>query len=237
MAHMASVADRGWRKFFLLMTTAWTAGGVLLFVLAPLTGLALLTLAVIAPLAWHWAAARRLPWHNPTPVFMAFYLAAAYLALNATWSLSPAWGLFAAGMLLAYVGAVDVALGAFQDAEGDVLHAMALGFVVGVALGGAYIGFEVLSGQWLRRQLMPLLPWLQPVEAKDIMIGADDRELPRPHLLNRSITVLALMFWPAVLVALQLGNTRPLRRRLLLLSIAPAALAILGSVHARRRPC
>jgi hypothetical protein len=79
-----------YRKPLLLLTAAWTAMGVVIYVWVPLLVPALLLLSPVAPVAWYAATRLRPPPHKPSAITIALILAGAYLTLNASWSLSPA---------------------------------------------------------------------------------------------------------------------------------------------------
>ena len=66
---------------------AWTASGVIIYLLAPLAAAGLVLLSPLAPIAWCLATKRRLPQHKPSAVTLALVFAGAYLCLNASWSL------------------------------------------------------------------------------------------------------------------------------------------------------
>jgi hypothetical protein len=214
----------------LQLTAAWTAGGIVLLLLAPLTAPALVLLCLVAPLVWLPTSQRPNPWHYPTPVFAVLYIAAGYLALNATWSPDPVTAAMTVGLILVFVAAVDVSLITLQKNDRQVLDAMAVGFVVGLIVGSLYLCFEVLSGQWIRRSLSAFQPWLQP-KAHHTTVSSGGAIMFQPYLLNHSITAATMVLWPALLALKSLKITRSLRS-LLLLGLLPLLVAILRSEHA-----
>jgi O-antigen ligase len=157
-------------------------------------------------------------------------MAAGYLALNAAWSPDRVAAAMIVGMILLFVTAVDMSLIALQKSERQVLEAMATGFVIGFIVASLYLCFEVLSGQWIRRTLSALQPWLQP-KALHTRVGPAGAILFEPHLLNHNITAATMMLWPALLALNSLKITRSLRS-LLLLGLLPLVVAILLSEHA-----
>ena len=74
------------RKHMALLGGAWTAAGVALYLILPLAAPSVLALAVIAPLAWSWAAEQRPAWRMPPPALALLALATVYLLINASWS-------------------------------------------------------------------------------------------------------------------------------------------------------
>src|SRR5262249_23010181 len=124
----------------------------------------------------------------------------------------------------------DLTLHSLAKNEPDVIEAMAVGFLIGFILGGVYLCFEVFSGQWIRRMAVLFQPWLAP-SALHTAVSPAGATLFEPHLLNHGITVLALLFAPA-LSALKSLTLTARHRLLLLIGLFPAAAAILRSEHA-----
>jgi len=217
------------RDGLLRVTAIWCAMGVVLFVLTPRLSPALLILATIVPVAWCLADARPLAWQRVSPLTVAFVLAGIYLCFNASWSLSPSSARAALGMYFALVAVLHVVLNAlYQDAT-DVLRAMARGLVAGMLIAGTVMCLEVFSRQWISRTAMSLLPGLQP-NPRDMLVGDGWVIYLETYLLNRSITVLALLFWPTLLAVrlVSLQGQRPY----LLAGLALVVAAIFGSKHA-----
>jgi hypothetical protein len=188
----------------LLLTAVWTGMGLLLWVMFPMTAAVLLPLCAIAPLAWCWVARRRLSWSAFSPVILALALAAGYLLVNASWSLSPASALRAVALLFIMTAVLHVAVNALPELDEGPLRAMAAGALVGVTVGGALLCLEVLSDQSLRRFLIGLVPALQP-SASHVLVEGGSLVRLAPYLPNASISVLTLMFWPAALLAHRLA--------------------------------
>jgi hypothetical protein len=211
------------------LTTAWTMGGVVLFLVAPLTTPELIVLCLVAPLAWLPAGKRNI-FHGPTATFVALYLTAGYLALNTRWSPDPVTAIETVGMIVILVGIIDMILIVLERLEANVLEAMAVGLVGGVIIGGAYICFEAFSGQLLRRILVGLQPWLRP-EARHLAVDAHGAMIFQPHLLNLNVAALTMLFWPAMLAIKALKPT-PSSNRLLLLGLLPALFGVFRSEHA-----
>jgi O-antigen ligase len=213
----------------LRLTTAWTMGGVVLLLLAPLTAPELIVLCLIAPLAWLPAGKRNI-FHGPTATFVALYLTTGYLALNTRWSPDPVTAIETVGMIVIVVGIVDMTLIILERLEVHALEAMAVGLVGGVIIGGTYICFEAFSGQLLRRMLVPLQPWLRP-EARYLAVDAHGAEIFQVQVLNLNIAALTMLFWPAMLAVRALKPAQS-ANRLLLLGLLPALLGVFRSEHA-----
>jgi hypothetical protein len=211
------------------LAALWALGGTLLLVLAPKVALLPILLGGLVPVCGFWAVRGHFPWHWPSAMLLALYAAGAYLALNATWSPSPWLGLLTAGILLLCIGTVDATVGSLDANQPRIVRAMGVGAAVGVALSGALICTEALDGQRLRLWGMSLLPWLRP-DARHTATGAGGELLLLPHLLNRSMAVLTLTLWPALLLARALACGK--RERLLWwAALVPSSAAILLSVH------
>lgn len=213
-----------------LLTVGWTAMGVLLWVMFPMTAAVLLPLCCIAPLAWYWATRRRLPWYIPSLATMGLAAAGLYLLVNASWSLSPASAARAVVLLFVMVTALHVVLSTLPDLEKPPLRAMAVGALVGVAAGAAIVCVEIFSEQSLRRFLIGLVPALQPRALHVTMQGGQLAHLA-PYLPNTSICVLAAMLWPAALMASMLGLRRAHRCAALILFVVAVA-TVFASEHA-----
>ena len=214
----------------LLLTTAWVAGGVILYLCVPLIAPVLLLLCPVAPIAWHWATARRLPRSRPSTVTVALILAAAYLAWNTSWSLSPTSAHFAIAMFFSSVLAAHLTTSTLPDNDADVLRAMAIGLYAGIVIGGAVLFIETVSQQWIRRTLMSLLPGLRP-NPRDMIVDADWVVFLESYLIHRNISAVTFLFWPtSFLVALLTTSAR--RRPWWFAGLIPAAAAILTSSHA-----
>jgi O-antigen ligase len=214
----------------LTLALLWTAAGTALLLVFPMTAPFVLPLSAVVPLAWYWAAQRRLPVGKPSPIILALVLIGAYLLINATWSLSPRWAYRTAALLWASTGVLYVMLNILDDLDDALLRAMALGVIAGMAAGGVVLCVEAFSGQAIRRTLMLAIPALHP-GARHTLVLADGGTMLRPYLLNRSITELTLLFWPAVMIIERLELSRRWRAWLLI-ALAPGVAAIFRSEHA-----
>src|SRR5262245_43043862 len=92
----------------LVLTAGWTMTGVALYWSAPRAAPVLLPMCMIAPLAWSWIATRRIAWQHPSAVIVALLLAATYLLINSSWSLSPAYAYSVVVLFLLVVLTVHV---------------------------------------------------------------------------------------------------------------------------------
>jgi len=222
--------SRRHRQLFLLLTVAWVASGVILYLCVPLISPALLLLSPVAPMAWYAATARRLPRPRPSTVSFALMLAGAYLACNMSWSLSPDSAHLAVAMFILFVLAAHLTTSTLAHNDADVLRAMAIGLYAGMVIGGLVLFIETVSQQWIRRTLMSFLPALRP-NPRDMIVDADWVVFLETYLINRNIAGVTMLFWPtSFLVSLLATSGR--RQHWWLVGLVPAAAAILASNHA-----
>jgi O-antigen ligase len=213
-----------------VLTALWTAMGLLLWAIFPMTSTVLLPLCCVAPLAWYRAACGRLTWYPVSLVTAALIVVAAYLLVNASWSLSLATAARTVAFAFVMVGALHVVINTLPNVEEAPLRAMAVGALAGLGAGAALLCLEVFSDQSLRRHIMHLIPALQP-GPQHMEMAAGQPERLAPYLTNASISVLAVMFWPAALLATRLALSRALRYAALVAAAVLVA-TVLASDHA-----
>ena len=214
----------------LRLTTGWAILGLVPYLLAPLVAPAILPLAAVAPLGWYWARTRNLPALKPSAVIAVLALATLYLAVNATWSLSPRDAYASGGVAgRARCHPRRHAAGRCATASLACCARSASGCTWPWRAGGAMLCIEVLSQQWGRRLLAASISGLRPDPAHMVMLDGRITKL-EPFLINRSIAVLTLLLWPTALVIARLAQTQ--RQRLwLLLGLLPAVVAIMRAHH------
>jgi hypothetical protein len=213
-----------------LLTAAWTAMGIVLWVMFPMTSTVLLPLCCIAPLAWCWTARRRLPWYRPSLVTAGLILAACYLLINTWWSLDPVSAVRTVVFAFVMVWSLHIVLNTVPDLPEPPVRAMASGALVGLVVAATILCIEVFSDQSLRRFLIGIVPALQP-DLRHVTIVEGRLAQLAPYLANASVSALTLMFWPAALLISRLGLAPALKYAALIASIAMAA-TVLASEHA-----
>jgi O-antigen ligase len=218
-----------YRTLLLLLTATWTAMGVVIYVWVPLLVPALLLLSPVAPVGWYAATRLRPPPHKPSAITLALILAGAYLTLNASWSLSPAMAHVTLAFFFLFVLALYFTCNTLPDNDADVQRAMAIGLCVGLAIGSVVMLFEIASLQWIHRTLMSLVPALRP-KPRDMILENGWIVFIQSYLINRNITAMTFLFWPAVLAIFLVAPA--VRRHLWLGGLVPVAAAVLGSKHA-----
>jgi O-antigen ligase len=228
MNAMAAFIDRH-RRLLSRLTAAWTTSGVLLHLLTPLVTPVLIVFAPLAPVGLH-LSSKTLARARPSAGIVALTLAAAYLTINASWSLSPSSAHLAVYMLFICVVALHFIATGLRGCDVDALRAMAMGLYAGTAIGGALICFEALSQLWFHRLLMSTVPSLRP--NPKYMVVQDERVVFLvSFLLNRSITALTFLFWPTLLVIALLARM-PRMQSWMIAGIVPVVAAIFASHHA-----
>jgi O-antigen ligase len=219
-----------WRGHAVTATGVWTASGVALAVVAPMALPVLLPLCVVAPLTWYWSTARCFSWRRPSEAILVLALATGYLLLNSTRSLSPQAAYQTVAMAAVIAFTLHCTMVLLWEIDATALRAMAVGLIVGLVASGGALCFEVLSAQWAHRLMLSHVPALRST-MQNLRMEGDWVTYLEPFQLNRSISVLVFLLWPALLMAARLGWPRH-RWMLLLVAMLPAAVAIFRSVHA-----
>jgi O-antigen ligase len=214
----------------LWLIAIWTGAGVMLLSLFPVAAPAFPVLCVVVPLVSHIAAKRRLPHYRPSALTLALALAGIYLLINATWSLSPSVAYRSALFFFLIVGVLHAVPNLLNEMNEAPLRAVAVGFIAGLMLIGAFFCIEIWTDQWTHRLVMSWVPSIRP-KSREMLVDADKVVFLVPSVANRSITVLTVLFWPAVLIIEQLRAAG--RERLYLLAgLVPILAAVLRSEHA-----
>lgn len=228
MQLLADLIDRH-RGLLCRLTVGWTTFGILLYIVTPLFTPVLLVLATVAPVVWH-LFCEGLPPLKPSRLTIILALAAGYLTLNSNWSLSPSDAYSAVYMLIVSLVALHFISEGLRGCDAGALRAMTIGLYAGVAIGGAFLLIDIVSHQWIQRQLFSAIPQLRPTP-KHMIVQGNSVVFLEPYLLNRSITAITFLFWPALSVIALMARTR----RVHLWMLAGAAVvvfAIFASSHA-----
>jgi O-antigen ligase len=208
----------------------WLSACVAVLVLAPMAAPAILFL-IVAPLVVEGMSARDVLTHRPSAASSVLLVATLYLIVNASWSMSPPVGYAAAATLACVGGVIHLANGALIESGNRLVRAMSIGLCAGLLAGAAFICVEVVSAQSVLRIVTTLLPAMRPHERHMLMENGWVVFL-EPSILNRSLAIMTLLIWPALLL-IGVGLGLPRRQRIwLLLAFVPLAGAILRSEHA-----
>ncbi|HWB45566.1 MAG TPA: O-antigen ligase family protein [Hyphomicrobiaceae bacterium] len=213
------------------LSAAAAAVGTVVFIVAPLTAPYLMAGVMAVALAACGAAIGallppRLPW--PMTILC---VAEAYLVLSIAWSPSPATAIAATAVLAVFILALSTTLNALPHIEEETLLASAQGLIAGFAIGGAFLLFEQLSGLWLHRVALSLIPRLHTGALRGMAERGGWVVHMDPFLLNRNMAAGAALFWPVALALSRIPNSRRPGLRLAL-TLGPAAAAIALSEHA-----
>jgi O-Antigen ligase len=156
------------------------------------------------------AALRRgLPWREllpPRAALAACLLFAAYVFLNAFWSVDPLAGIGKAALLLSLVVITFAAVEAASSLKSEVLHQSAIAFAAGALLGALFVLIELLTGGILTRTLLGWFPHL-----------VSPKYLKRSHgiivslnlsKLDQNVNLAMFNLWPGLLALMGLARTR-----------------------------
>jgi O-antigen ligase len=174
------------------------------------------------------------PWRELLPRRMALAAAllfAAYVALNATWSLDTAAGLGKAALLISLVLLSFVAVQAAGMLDTQILRRLALAFGAGAFLGALFLLFELCTDGLATRTAMNWIPALKSTSPKHVGVTATG-EVWRLNLskIDQNINLAFFHLWPALLALLALDRPRRLLA-MILFAVVTTAVVVL-SKHA-----
>lgn len=158
-------------------------------------------------------------------VLALFGAAGLYLFVNASWSLDPSRAVGKAAWFTLVAAMSYGAWRAISTWQRGQVRAAVLAFLVGLSAGLAIVLFEAATDRLLTRSLYNLLPFTRPESAKAMIVKNGQVLGISAFELNRNITVMMLMLWPALL-CLTVGAVGRMR----LFGLAGLALAALAAV-------
>src|SRR5262249_9661662 len=144
---------------------------------------------------------------RPSATLLILTAIGAYLLVNATWSLSPKDAWRAVGLLFAITGLLYLTFNGLERVDEQVARAIATALIVGLTAGGMVLCIEAFSGLVMHHVLMGYFPALRPHE-NHLIVWENGVVTLRPHLLNRSISIFTMLFWPALLAVERLDLSR-----------------------------
>ena len=167
---------------------------------------------------------------QPGSIVVCLTMFGAYLLTNASWSADPGRAFGKAGLFFLLFVAAYCAISAVRKADSALVEQLALGFALAAMLVAAIVLGELLTDRAIMRGIYSYFPAIGPTNPKDITIV--DGEIVRlsPHNLNRNITVLNMILWPALL-ALTVLPERRLTRATVIALLTLTALATFASEH------
>ena len=149
-----------------------------------------------------------LPRGQALQALAVWLLLAAYVGLNATWSVERVDGFGKAAMLAGLATMSFAAVAAALVLDKRVLVRAGLFFAAGAFLGGLFILIELLTDGVMTRTAMTWVPLLQPSAAKHLKVAHG--EVTRMNLseLNSNVSLAMFHLWPGLLALLALEGVR-----------------------------
>lgn len=154
-----------------------------------------------------------------------FSAVAVYLFINATWSLDPSRAFDKAAWFTLVVAMSYGACRALATWQRPRLQMAVTAFLVGLMAGGAIVLFEVATDRLLTISLYNTLPFTRPESVKSLVVSDGAILRIAAFELNRNVTVMLVMLWPALLCMTLRGGDRAR-----LLGVAALFLAVLAAV-------
>ena len=227
VASVQPAALAGWATW---LTVAWTAAGTVFYLLTPKIAPAIVALSLVAPLLSLGSETRHLRPFHASSLVIVLGVSAFYLLITASWSLARSDAYRSVQTFIMVVGILFIVVAAHRALHEAALRAMLLGLVAGYIAGGALLCLLFVSDYAVLIKLMNAIPgWRYEVAWAQLHNG-NFVALPE-YFLNRQAAALVLLLWPAALAVVTLCDSAKMRR-VLLLALSPAALAILLSHHA-----
>ncbi|MDJ0513777.1 MAG: O-antigen ligase family protein [Methyloceanibacter sp.] len=227
MRHLANLALR--REPAIIRSLFFI--GPLLTLLVPKTTVAILIVLFLCCVGLDLARGGHLKGLYRIDVTLAvFGVTAAYLFVNATWSLDPERACTAATWFVVIVLMSYGAARALARWPERSVRMAASAFAVAVGVGVAFILFEAISGRLATLALYEALPITQPDSLKGFQVREGKVVRIAPSELNAMIAVMLLALWPALLCVL---TRLPKRIRLVIAGalLIAASAAVLLSDH------
>ncbi len=154
-----------------------------------------------------------------------FALVAGYLFINATWSLDPANAFGKSAWFVGVVLMTFAASRALRTWPEKQIRVAANSFLIGLAVGAAYLLLQIATHALPLRLLYNALPITRPGGTKHIAIH--DGQVIRIAALefNRNVAVMLLMLWSALLCLTRFKHSR--WRTLAIVGLVLAATALI----------
>jgi O-antigen ligase len=169
-----------------------------------LVSIALIVAALRRGVGWR----QLLPRGRALQALAVWLLLAAYVCLNATWSVERLDGFDKAALLAGLVIMSFAAVAAALVLDERILVRAGLFFAAGAFLGGLFILIELLTDGAVTRTAMTWVPLLQPSAAKHLKVT--DGQVTRMNLseLNPNVGLALFHLWPGLLALLALEGAR-----------------------------
>lgn len=163
-----------------------------------------------------WVLARLHAWPRlPRSAMWAPLLAyVVFLAVNASWSAAPWASLIVVANITLFALVAVLTTGLFRHSETAVFNAMAAALAIVMGLLAVGLAIEVATGLGLRRGLASFLPSLVASDPDLVTVKDGYVVTMAGQMLNKNVSLFALLFWPGVAIGWALATT-PVRRALL----------------------
>jgi hypothetical protein len=188
--------------------------------------LGILALLAVALIARRGESLRTVPWSDA--LVGATGLFAIYAASSALWAADPEEAVKLTALFALAIGGATIAAAWILREDGERLSRLGLALLIGFALGLAYLAFEMLTGQALKRLLYNTFEATRPEGTKNIRIKHGLVTSIHPNTLNRQVAAMTLLAWPVLLVASLWPRERVRRALIVLLAIGVAVVVALS---------
>jgi O-antigen ligase len=169
-----------------------------------LVSIALIVAALRQGISWR----QLLPRGQALQALAVWLLLAAYVGLNATWSVERLDGFGKAAMLAGLAILSFAAVAAALVLDKRILVRAGLFFAAGAFLGGLFILTELLTDGAMTRAAMTWVPLLQPSAAKHLKVTHGDVTQIKLAELNSNVSMAMFHLWPGLLALLALEGVR-----------------------------
>jgi hypothetical protein len=163
------------------------------------------------------------------PALLACLVLAAYLFVNATWSLDRPEAFAKAALFLALVLMAFTAVCAASTLNQENFRRAGLAFAAGAFFGGLFILVELLTSGILTRTAMNWIPVLQPSALKRIRITEGLVTAVKLPEFNQNANLAIFHLWPGLLALTGLGSAH--RTTAIVLFFATLAAVVVLSEH------
>jgi O-antigen ligase len=191
-----------------------------------LVSIALIGAALRRGIGWR----QLLPRGHALQALAVWLLLAAYVGLNATWSVERIDGFGKAAMLAGLAILSFAAVAAALVLDKPILVRAGLFFAAGAFLGGLFLLIELLTDGTMTRTVMTWVPILQPSAAKHLKVTHGEVTLMKLAELNSNVNMAMFHLWPGLLALLALEGVRRTVATTVFFATLAAAIAI--SEHA-----
>jgi len=130
-------------------------------------------------------------------LFLAFGL---YLFINAGWSADPGRALTKASVVVLFTVLTSATLRALLRWPAELALKASYSFLIGLAVGLAYLLVELLTDRALTIAIYNIAPFTQPSSDKSLVREGAEIVRIQPFELNPNVNVLLLTVWPAILL-------------------------------------